>query len=123
MKINQSSKLLTLLQRLSTKLVPFLLLLIGIPLLILLGFGVHAIYVQGYLLVFMVLITVCSSILAVVWWSFHAQSQQSLQNLQAVSAWVQVSPDWNDKDTQLWQALNQTIEQQLQENEIGRAHV
>lgn len=116
MKINQSSKLLTLLQRLSTKLVPFLLLLIGIPLLILLGFGVHAIYVQGYLLVFMVLITVCSSILAVVWWGFHAQSQQSLQNLQAVSAWVQVSPDWNDKDTQLWQALNQTIEQQLQEN-------
>lgn len=116
MKPKQPSKLFTLLQRLSTKLVPFLLLLMGIPLLVLLGFGVHAIYTQGYLLIFMAVITACSSIAALAWWGFHTQSQQSLQNLQTADTWVQVSPDWSDKDTQLWQALNQTIEQQLQEN-------
>ena len=107
---------LTLLQRLSSHLVPFLFLLIGIPLITLLGFGVYAIYVQGYLLAFFAFITVITAIAALVWWGLQQNTQQQLQTLQAVDSWVQVSTDWTEHDKALWQDLNRVIEQQLAQN-------
>ena len=57
-----SAKWLTLLQRLSSHLLPFLFLLIGIPLLTIVGFGLHAIYAQGYALPFFAFITLLTII-------------------------------------------------------------
>ena len=111
-----SAKWLTLLQRLSSHLLPFLFLLIGIPLLTIVGFGLHAIYAQGYALPFFAFITLLTIITGLTWWGIHYSTHQQLQGIQSVDSWVHVASDWNEHDRQLWQQLNEIIEQQLQKN-------
>ncbi len=99
-----------------THFAPFLFLLAGIPLLTLLGFGLHTIYVQGHLLLFMALIAACTALASAVWWFMRYQARQQLDNLAHSEAWVQPAEDWLAHDQQLWDALNDTIQQQLQQN-------
>lgn len=103
------------LTRVLETLTPYLFLLVGIPVLVILGFGLVAIYLQGYGLALAVLIAITTLLIAIptVW--MRRKVQQTLTaSVDVAEGWVHASKDWGTRDRDVWHTLNQLIEQQLQ---------
>lgn len=103
--------------RLSERIAPFLALLLGIPILVVVGFGIVSIYQEGYLLAFMLLITVLTFLAALPLILLKRKVKKGIDTHDLSSeAWVQASQDWTLFDLQVWATLNKTIEEKLLEN-------
>lgn len=101
--------------RFSERLVPYIIVVLGIPLLVLLIAGLIAIYQQGYWLLFVALIALCT-FLALIPLHFMRQKAKHTMIADAQTDWVQVSKQWGQGDITLWNELNTIIEQQLQDD-------
>ncbi|TXH70487.1 MAG: dGTPase [Thiothrix sp.] len=103
--------------RLSERIAPFIALMIGIPILVVLGFGLVSIYREGYLLALVLLITVLTFLAAVPLFFLRRQVKQGIDAKElSGEAWVKASKDWTEFDLQVWALLNKSIEEKLSEN-------
>lgn len=103
--------------RLSERIAPFIALLIGIPILVVVGFGIVSIYREGYLLDLVLLITLLTFLAAIPLFFLRRQVKKSMDTHDLSSeAWVQASKHWTPFDLQVWSLLNQRIEEKLDEN-------
>lgn len=103
--------------RLSERLAPFLALVIGIPILVVLGFGIVSIYHEGYLLALVLLITVLTFLTAVPLFFLRRQVKQGIdKNDLSGETWVKASKEWTKFDLQVWALLNKSLEAKLAEN-------
>ena len=93
---------------------PLLSLALVFPLLILGLFGLVALIDYGYILHFVALLAFCALLVTAYWWIQRRPSRDtaSLPEGELVTA----STDWGDYDTRVWDKLNLTIAEQLQEN-------
>ncbi|MFZ1386309.1 MAG: dynamin family protein [Thiolinea sp.] len=103
--------------RLSERIAPFIALMIGIPIVVVVGFGIVSIYREGYLLPFVLLITVLTFLAAVPMFLLRRQVKKGIdsQDLSG-EAWVKASKDWTPFDLQVWLQLNKSIEEKLAAN-------
>ncbi|WP_191905995.1 GTPase family protein [Nitrincola iocasae] len=112
--------------KLFTNLIPLLLILIAFPLLLLAGFGLIALYQFGYLLHFVVLLSLLSLVFAlVVRVGRKSITKQSTNNLPPDEALVVANTDWSDFDLQVWQQLNTQMDSLMDKNdqwEVLREH-
>jgi hypothetical protein len=105
------------LSRLLETLTPYVFLLIGVPVLVVLGFGLVAIYLQGYGLALAVLIAITTLVVAIPTLWMRRKVQQTLTaTVDVADGWVHASQDWGTRESATWQALNQQIEAQLQQD-------
>lgn len=103
--------------RLSERLAPFLALVIGIPILVVLGFGIVSIYREGYLLALVLLITVLTFLTAIPLFFLRHQVKQGIDtNDLNAETWVKASQEWTAFDLQVWALLNKSLEAKLAEN-------
>lgn len=102
---------------LSERIAPFIALMIGIPILVVVGFGIVSIYREGYLLAFVLLITLLTFLAAVPLFFLRRQVKQGIDtNDLSGDAWVQASQNWTPFDLQVWALLNTSIEEKLASN-------
>lgn len=110
-------------KKLSANGLPLLLLLILFPVILLMGFGLLALYQMGYLLHFTLLLTGSSLVYVALLYSIRRSIQPQADKQTAPL--VQASPDWSEFDLQVWHGLNQTLDSQLQPDdswELLREH-
>ena len=88
--------------RLSERIAPFLALLVGIPILVVFGFGIVSIYREGYLLALVILITALTFLAAVPLFFLRHQVKKGIdtQDLSG-ETWVKASQDWTPFDLQV----------------------
>ena len=100
--------------RLSKGMMPLLMVSIILPVIVLIGFGVFALFRYGCLLHFIALLAICalSSILPL-WWFKH-KAKQGTVSVATGESFVAASDKWGDYDNQVWTILNQRIVQQLE---------
>jgi len=105
------------LRRISEKLVPFLVMLLLLPVLVLLGFGAYAIYRLGFLFDFVGLLLACTALAAIpsLWVKHRVKKQQSAV-AQIGDNLVTGSEDWSDYDRVVWDKLNVSIKDLLQQD-------
>lgn len=102
---------------LSERIAPFIALLIGIPILVVIGFGVVSIYREGYLLAFTLLITLLTFLAAVPLFFLRHQVKKGINTKDLNGEpWVQASKDWTAFDLHIWALLNKSIEEKLANN-------
>lgn len=89
-----------------------------LPLIILAGFGLYTIITAGHWILFSLLLTLSAALVTFPLFLFRenikaveTQLEQSDENL------VEASKDWSEFDHQVWEQLNQSIQQQLEEND------
>lgn len=101
--------------RLSNGVIPVMLAIIGFPLVVLVGFGLFAIYQSGYILYFMGMLAL-STVVAVipVYWRRKEVHQASIANLN--DSLVKASTEWGVLDNQVWLELGEHINQQLEQS-------
>lgn len=107
---------------------PLLLLLFLIPVILLMGFGVIALYQLGYLIYFVSLLTIIS----IIYFAFMMQVRHRLKKHQKnaetdseLNGLVSANPDWSEFDNEVWKQLNDTMNTLLQQQdawEILREH-
>lgn len=115
--MRQTQTSLSTLLRLSERIAPFIALLVGIPMLVVIGFGIVSIYQQGYLIPFMLLMTVLTFIAAVPLFFLRRQVKKDINSTQVTGeSWVHASKDWTPFDLQVWALLNKSIEEKLATN-------
>ncbi len=106
------------LHRISARLLPFLAILLLIPVVVLLGFGLYAIYWLGYAGAFVILMLVCTVLAAIPSVLFKRRVWQYSQHKQhlpeSVDSLVDASTDWSDFDQATWLLMNEVIQTQLQ---------
>lgn len=103
--------------RLSERIAPFLALVVGIPLLVVLGFGIISIYREGYLLALVLLITVLTFVAAVPLFFLRRQVKKGIDTKHlSEETWVKASKDWTAFDLQVWALLNKSLEEKLAAN-------
>ncbi|MFZ1342903.1 GTPase family protein [Thiothrix eikelboomii] len=103
--------------RLSEQIAPFIALLIGIPILVVVGFGIVSIYREGYLLALVLLITLLTFLAAIPLFFLRRQVKKRMDTQDLTSeAWVTASKNWTPFDLQVWLLLNTRIEEQLAAN-------
>lgn len=115
--MRQTQTSLSTFLRLSERIAPFIALLIGIPMLVVIGFGMVSIYREGYLLAFVLLITLLTFLVAIPLFFLRRQVKQGI-NTHDLSgeAWVKASKDWTAFDLQVWAVLNNSLEAKLAGN-------
>jgi predicted GTPase len=103
--------------RLSERIAPFIALLFGIPIVVVVGFGIVSIYREGYLLSFVLLITLLTFLAAIPLFFLRRQVKQGFDTPELRDeAWVKASKDWTKFDLQVWALLNTSLEEKLAEN-------
>lgn len=103
--------------RLSERIAPFLALLIGIPILVVFGFGIVSIYREGYLLALVILITVLTFLAAVPLFFLRRQVKKGIDTKDlSGETWVKASQDWTPFDLHVWAILNKSLEDKLADN-------
>lgn len=123
---NEMKKLFNLLQftqRHSQQSVPLLMVLFCIPLVVLLVFGLIAIYQLGYLLYFIMLLSGISLAYFLILLRFNKQHKASM-NKDATPI-VNPNSDWSEFDLQVWSEVNINIDQLLKQEdswEVLREH-
>lgn len=100
--------------RLSHGMMPFLLAAIIIPILVLGAFGVFAVYDYGYLLEFILLLTVCALLVILPLWAGKKSQPETFTV--AGEGFVNAAEGWADFDQQVWKKLNHLIIEKLREN-------
>lgn len=112
--------------KLFTNMIPLLLILIAFPLLLLAGFGLIAVYQFGYLLHFVVLLSLLSLVFAlIVRVGRKSLSQQNADSQAPDESLVVANSEWSAFDLQIWQQLNTQMDSLLDENdqwEVLREH-
>ena len=101
--------------QLSGGVVPFLMAAIAMPVFVLMGFGLYAIYQNGYTLYFVAFLALSAllSALPVMWLKRKARTEMDEQLSDSL---VQASNEWGSFDQQIWQELNERILVQLDKN-------
>lgn len=103
--------------RLSERIAPFLALVIGIPILVVLGFGIASIYREGYLLALVLLITALTFLAAIPLFFLRRQVKKGINTHElSGETWVKASKGWTPFDLQIWALLNKSLEEKLAEN-------
>lgn len=87
-----------------------------LPLLILAGFGAFSVYQQGYGIYFVGLLAVVS-LLSVVPMLLKKKKQNTDDELSSDAALVKPSGDWGQHDHEVWEKINQQIQNQLEQND------
>lgn len=88
--------------RLSERIAPFIALLFGIPIVVVVGFGIVSIYREGYLLSFVLLITLLTFLAAIPLFFLRRQVKQGFDTPELRDeAWVKASKDWTKFDLQV----------------------
>ncbi|MGO1246862.1 MAG: GTPase family protein [Oceanisphaera sp.] len=86
-----------------------------LPLLLLSGFGLYAIVTQGYTLYFVLILLLSSLLVAIPRWILHKNHNQQTAYIEDESL-VDPSPDWSQAERRIWEELNASISQKLQQN-------
>ena len=109
--------------RLSKGMLPLLIVAILLPIIILVGFGVFALFKYGYILHFIALLAICALLSFLpLWWFRHKIKQESI-TVTTEESFVEASDNWGDYDNQVWTGLNHHIVQQLEKSaEWGSLH-
>lgn len=100
--------------QLSHGIMPFLTVAVILPVLVLGAFGVFAVYDYGYLLEFILLLTVCALVVMIPLWS--GKIFQSQPFTVVGESFVDPSAGWGDFEHQVWKKLNLQIIKKLREN-------
>ncbi len=124
------SKLLRSSQVFAKDSLPLFVVMLVLPSLVLMGFGLIAIYQLGYLLHFVLLLTLISVIYFTLLLIIQHRLKKQLvpeQNTitDTADTLVEANQDWNEFDLQIWHQLNQTMDALLKEKdswEILREH-
>lgn len=101
--------------QLSGGVVPFLMATIAMPILVLVGFGLYAIYQNGYTLYFMAFLALSAllSVIPVMWLKRKARTEIDEQLNDSL---VQASNEWGEFDQKIWYELNDHILSQLEQS-------
>ncbi len=103
--------------RISKGMLPLLIVAIILPVIVLVGFGVFALFEYGYSLHFISLLAICALLsFFPLWWFKHkAKQEKETVTVTVGESFVTASDNWGDYDNQVWNILNQQIIQQLKE--------
>src|SRR5699024_9381706 len=85
------------------------------PLLLLSGFGLYAIYTQGYAIHFVLVLLISSLLIAIPRWILQRKYKTQASHLEDESL-VEPSADWSQAEQHIWEELNASITQKLQQN-------
>ena len=85
------------------------------PLLLLSGFGLYAIYTQGYAIHFVLVLLISSLLIAIPRWVLQRKYKTQASHLEDESL-VEPSADWSQAEQHIWEELNASITQKLQQN-------
>lgn len=113
--MNKLKKLLRFLNGSSNRLLALSFVGVVFPLLLVSGFGLYAIFSQGYLSYFVLVLLASSLLIALPRWLLHNKQQQKAEQVAAEDL-VAPAADWSDEELRIWQNLNTSISQKLQQN-------
>ncbi|PHS39407.1 MAG: GTPase [Sulfurovum sp.] len=111
--MRQIKNSLNLLDRLSNALLPFIGILIIIPVLLLSLLGIYYLYVESYLLYFLAFLVVVSLLVAMPFLLRKKRSNIGEKPQDEIS--IEISPQWSDFDHQNWGKLEKIIDERVAE--------
>lgn len=85
------------------------------PLLLLSGVGLYAIITHGYIHYFVLVLLLSSLLIAIPRWILQKQYKRPATHI-AEESLVDPSPDWSEEERRIWDNLNASINQKLQQN-------
>lgn len=85
------------------------------PLLLLIGFGLYAIYTQGYAIHFVLVLLLSSLLIAIPRWILQRKYKAPVSHIEDESL-VDPSADWSQAEQHIWEEINVSITQKLQQN-------
>ncbi len=115
--MKQAADSFRFLNRLSTGLAPLVLLAVIIPVLVLMGFGIYALFRYGYLLYFAGLLALCAAVGASGLWLMKRRAGRSVLD-QVDESMVQPSKEWSEFDLKIWNETNSHIKKILQDSSL-----
>ncbi len=115
--MKQTTDSFKFLNRISPGLAPLIITAAILPALILVCFGVYALFKYGYILYFTGLLTLCAVLGGSGLWIIRKKSGSALLG-HIDESLVQPSRDWSEFDLKIWEETNQHIEITLEENSL-----
>lgn len=112
-KIKQSVELLN---QYSGGLIAVSLVGVILPLLVLCGFGLYAIFRYGYTIHFACIVFISSLLVFIPRWLLSKNLQTKVDESEE-EILVEASDDWSEKETKIWEDLNDSITRKLKKNE------
>lgn len=103
------------LNRLSENLLPILVLAVPVPGIVLMGFGVYALFRYGYILHFTMLLALSAFLGALGLWLAQRRKNKTIL-VQGEKPLVGPSPDWADFDTRVWEEVNAYMDSLLSQD-------
>lgn len=117
--MKQAIKSYNTVTRLAGHLLPFFLAAVAIPVVVVMGFGLFAIYRFGYVLVFMLILSLSAVIIIVPAWYLKKRvktKKEEISGHEEQDSLVQPSMEWGDAGSRAWLSANAQIDRLIEKD-------